>query len=138
MANDSQSQRDIAANNVIVTLGGQELPRPLSVELGNKAAYHEYDENDHPSFVAYRPTGLRMTFPITKSKILRTIGGSEDEMKKDYQMAVRFMAAAKGKPLTVTNLQNVRFTSIVQVYPGVGKQPFEEVIGEVQHVTHEH
>ena len=132
---DNQN-RDVAANNVIVTLDGKELPRPLSVSVGNNATYQSYDENAHPSFVSYRPTTLHMTFPVTKNETFRKIGGSEAAMKRDYQMVVRFMAA-DDTPLTVTNLQNVRFTSIVQVHSGGGRQPIEEVIAMVEEVTYD-
>jgi hypothetical protein len=137
MANENQNQRDIAANRVISTLGGQEMARLLTLTVGNRVAYKQYDEMDLGAFVDYGPIPFRATFAVTKNKMLRDISKSEEEMKKDYQMVMRFMATDRKKPLTVTNLMNVRFTSIVQVYPGGNQQPFEEVTGTAQQVSHD-
>lgn len=129
--------RDNIASRAEVTLDGKALPRPISILLGNEALYEHVDSNDPlGSFKAYLAVPLRISFPITDNKLLREIAGSEAEMKKDHSMTIRWMAASGKKPLTTTNLANVRITSVMQVRHGDRGAPVEEVTATVESVSY--
>jgi hypothetical protein len=134
--------RDIVVNNVVVSLNGDNLPTPLSFELGTQAIYHEPDETDLlGSWVVYRPTLLRMTLPITNakaSKELRKIASSEEQMQKDHKITVRYYAATRKTPFCTTNLQNVRFLLINHVKgPGHRNQTVADIMAKIEKVVHE-
>ncbi|MBK8975164.1 MAG: hypothetical protein IPM29_04515 [Planctomycetes bacterium] len=130
--------RDISAQRAIVTLDGEELPPVIQLEIGNQIVYGPPADNGAAigPFVAYRPTSLRMVFPITRNPALREIGKDREQMRKDRTITIRWLAVDDDKPLTTTELTNVRFTSVVQRRHDGHAQPVEELMAVVGSVTH--
>lgn len=132
---DSNSKRDVTAMRIEVTLNGEELPRPLSVRFGTEARYAHYDHLDVVgSYEGFSPKPVELSFPITKSKILRSIGQSETEMQKDHQVTVRFLANNRKQPLATATLVNVRFKEFEQGKDQEHPQPTEFVVGTAERI----